>query len=381
MDSFTTNFDGIGSTLNAMNNKFTVHDIQSSDRVVLVRSAYLGDFAVCIPFIKYLTEDLGLQRDNIFFVIINDGQVNPVELFFGKNYFPTGNIFLLDSAPARVASRAVSLRAALKGRCEHILYLPFQKESRPSLWKKSLLLKFIFGFPRPIRGLAGHEGPDISISQYQSLLDFYGAQPTSSSSYLEFLSISNAQYPKVDSLLLTSGSSRKVAIYPHSKLAMKIWPARYYLQTIRYLVENHHAHIFLIGGDEDRVYNDMIMSESLVTCITNLAGKLTIRETILFLSGMDLLIGNDGAPLHMAALANTPVIGLFTGKVPLGMWDPVLSSRMTTIQKLVACRECYRVKCAEPICLTGIEPIDVMREVDHMLTANAAPVSKAVVLD
>lgn len=75
-----------------------------------------------------------------------------------------------------------------------------------------------------------------------------------------------------------------------------------------------------------------------------------------------LVVAGDTGPLHLAALAGTPVYGLFGPKDP-GIYGPYGRRPDGTagvldvhVREDVACRPCRLRRCADPICMTGMDP-------------------------
>lgn len=87
-----------------------------------------------------------------------------------------------------------------------------------------------------------------------------------------------------------------------------------------------------------------------------------IRRARLFLSA-------DTGPLHLAALAGTPVVGLFGPKDPViyGPWgrrrDGTVGLLPVCCRDDVACRPCGMRRCADPVCMTGLAPETVLAAV------------------
>jgi ADP-heptose:LPS heptosyltransferase len=54
-----------------------------------------------------------------------------------------------------------------------------------------------------------------------------------------------------------------------------------------------------------------------VTGSTNLAGKLTLDQELVFISKLDFMITMDSSNMHMAALTGTKVISIWGGTDPL----------------------------------------------------------------
>jgi hypothetical protein len=343
--------------------------ISRNDTVLMVRSAHIGDFIVCIPFIQHLVEEIGVPTENIRFLIINDSGADPVSMIFGPTCFSQDAVYIVNNSPWEAIASVPAIRRQF-GRIDHVLYLPFTDEPRISFFKKQLLLKYIFGFGREIHGMASLP-PGSSKSQYLSLFDRYGLS-YQCVDYIQFLGIeTKLSVIKIDKLLANSTPLR-IAIYPNSKLAMKIWPRENYIDLIKRILERYKCSIFLVGGKEDVEYNETITREFSENEVKNVAGSLSVRETILFLSRASALIGNDGAPLHMAALANTPIVGLFSYKAPVGMWDPLIVDRLATLRMDVDCKDCGKVYCEDPKCIKAISIAHVLDKLVELISSSGS---------
>lgn len=340
---------------------------RSTDRILIVRSAWIGDFIVCIPFLEHLVNVLHIPRENLGFLIFNTRNHDPVKAILGPRGFRPDQVRILSTSPRALLASARSMRRFASG-FDRICYLPFQTESA-SIWKKRLAFKGLLGLFRSIEGLRHFEGPGIRSSQYWSLLDVYGFRQRDAD-YLEFLALDDQEREAPDAIRAGLGPGLKVAVYPSSKLAMKIWPQDRYLQVIRWLRSRFDARVVLVGGREDAALNQELVQAAGDPAVTQVAGSLSIRQTIHLLSGFDLLLGNDGAPLHMGALAKVPIVGLYGRKAPLGMWDPVPSPRMVTLQRDVPCRLCARTECPDPICIRTLTVEDVTTAVERFLAGD-----------
>jgi heptosyltransferase-2 len=230
---------------------------------------------------------------------------------------------------------------------------------------KYVLLKYIYGFNLKIHGIFKLNKKYISInSQYLLPFHVFGLEYDDNQKAISLFDLEKINTKNRDEL--------KIAIYPNSKLKMKIWGKQKYIDLIQTLLGKYdNVSIYLIGGKEDEEYNKGIIDIfSGNASIVNIAGKLDIVSTLAFLHGTDLFIGNDGFPMHLAAIANVPIIGLFTYKNPIGCWDPIITNKMITIRVNVSCKECFLADCNNPVCLTKITVNDVMNGVEQLLNSN-----------
>lgn len=100
-------------------------------------------------------------------------------------------------------------------------------------------------------------------------------------------------------------SKKQVAFVIGASWASKIYPKELVLQVIEQLGEDCHI---IWGNESEKESAEWICKQS---TFAKLAPKLTLCELTDFISSMDLLIGNDTGPTHMAWAQNIPSITLF----------------------------------------------------------------------
>lgn len=113
-----------------------------------------------------------------------------------------------------------------------------------------------------------------------------------------------------------------VALLPSTRGSKKLWPASGYAELARSLTAATGLPVVVAGGPGDA---------QVLTAVSNLAmGVLVyapeaISDLALFLARARVVIGNDTGPLHLAAAANVPTLGLFgpTSGARNGPYGPV----------------------------------------------------------
>ncbi len=99
--------------------------------------------------------------------------------------------------------------------------------------------------------------------------------------------------------------------------------------------------IYLLGGPADKALNEEILSQAKHSKIENLAGKLSIMESVALIKAATMTYVNDSGPLHMASAVNAPVTAFFCSTIPGFGFGP-LSDKSTIIetQQDLTCRPC-----------------------------------------
>ena len=170
-------------------------------------------------------------------------------------------------------------------------------------------------------------------------------------------------------------AEKLIAIHPGSSCPSKRWgPDRFQSLALRLLQEYPHR-LLVIGGREE-VKTGQQFRQALGERVTDLTGKLSLKELAETLKRCDLLISNDSGPVHVGAAVGTPVISLF-GRNKAGLsprrWRP-LGQGHVVIQKDVGCAVCLAHECTIDFeCLKAITVEDVLDSARRLLTVAQAP--------
>lgn len=108
-------------------------------------------------------------------------------------------------------------------------------------------------------------------------------------------------------------------ISPCSSHERRNWYARGYAAVADHAVKQHGMQVIISGGPsttEHRMADDIIDMCRIAEPM-NLVGKDTLAELIELLRRATVLITPDSGPMHMAAITDTPVIGLHAASNPL----------------------------------------------------------------
>ncbi|NLA74283.1 MAG: glycosyltransferase family 9 protein [Deltaproteobacteria bacterium] len=108
-------------------------------------------------------------------------------------------------------------------------------------------------------------------------------------------------------------------ISPCSSHKLRNWHAKGYSAVADHAVKQHGMRVIICGGPSPVEYRmaDEITRLCRVAKPTNLVGKDTFAKFIELLRCATVLITPDSGPMHMAAITDTPVIGLHAASNPL----------------------------------------------------------------
>ncbi|MGE5549981.1 MAG: glycosyltransferase family 9 protein [Bacteroidota bacterium] len=151
-----------------------------------------------------------------------------------------------------------------------------------------------------------------------------------------------------------------VAIHPGGRyFPLKRWPVDRFARLAEILM-GRGLGVVVVGGPEDSELASLMDKQMRARAVT-VVGKMRIRETAALLARCQLFVGNDSAPLHMAAAVNTPSIGLF-GPTSPAQYSPYGTGHVV-ICKSLPCSPCFRFlgglgqylpRCTRPQCMEAI---------------------------
>jgi heptosyltransferase I len=147
-------------------------------------------------------------------------------------------------------------------------------------------------------------------------------------SFLDKLGISKKEYkwhlphvPGAQELAMQTINPEKpcLIISPCSSHELRNWQAKGYAAVADHAVKEHGMQVIICGGPSSTEYRmaDEIIRLCRVAEPINLVGKDTFAKFIELLRRATVLITPDSGPMHMAAITDTPVIGLHAASNPL----------------------------------------------------------------
>lgn len=101
-----------------------------------------------------------------------------------------------------------------------------------------------------------------------------------------------------------------VVVHPVARWPAKEWPKAKYAKLCDMLIDRCKAKVIIIGSPEDADSIKEILSLIKEKPISS-TGMLSLLQVAALMEKADLFIGNDAAPMHIAAAIGTPVVALF----------------------------------------------------------------------
>lgn len=234
------------------------------------------------------------------------------------------------------------------------IVLDFSLDHRYSLYAKILGIKKRIGFNYKRRGRFLTEKIDIKgysqkhiVSYYMDLLKVIGIKPEVRP--LELFT-PDADKIRAKNLIEQFGVSQNdllVAIAPGAGASwgldakFKHWPALNFSKLIEKIVTQLGAKVILLGEPLERPIADFIKSSTKSSFI-DLVGKTELTQLIALISNCQILVTNDGGPMHIAVAVGIKSVSIF-GPVDEIVYGPYPeSSKHIVIKNNIQCRPCYR---------------------------------------
>ncbi len=176
----------------------------------------------------------------------------------------------------------------------------------------------------------------------------------------------------VISRAIDQGEGALIGLHPGATKNYKMWPLDHYAELARQLVAAGHRVVLLGAGSSDARSASLIEAE-LSGNITNLCDALSLGELAALMSRLDVYVGNDSGPAHLAGAAGTPAVVLF-GPTDLRTWGPI-SPHSHVLTAHCPCKPGQRKsRCSNYFkCIRGIPVEQVKDEVNSLLLDALAP--------
>jgi heptosyltransferase-2 len=139
----------------------------------------------------------------------------------------------------------------------------------------------------------------------------------------------------------------------------KVYPIESWSQILHSLYEQARLTPVFTGAESDYQLYERLSVESGVNCI-NLAGRLTLRQSMAVYKKLRFAICVDSGPAHMSAAVGTPTLAIFGPTDPV-RWRPFGKNHEAIYDNELTCRPChYKKTCIDRPCLTHLSPSKII---------------------
>lgn len=151
---------------------------------------------------------------------------------------------------------------------------------------------------------------------------------------------------------------------------LRRWPVENFAKLALKLT-NDGIPVTILGAPSDSWIEDAF--SSLRSKVDWQVGNFSLSETLRYLGGSSLCISHDSGPIHLASMADCPVISLF-GPTPSRTLAPLkYMNYVIEMNPLLDCQPCYDGRdygrCSNNICLTRITPEQVATFAEKILNS------------
>ena len=147
-----------------------------------------------------------------------------------------------------------------------------------------------------------------------------------------------------------------VALNVGARWLTKQWPPASFAAVARRAQADRGAGLILVGAPEDRPLVTAVRAGLAPGAVPplDLCGATTLPQLAALASLVDLFVSNDTGPLHLAAAAGAPCVGIYTCTSPTrtGPYGP----KSVAVQSCVWCAPSYRKACDRMECMAELTP-------------------------
>jgi predicted lipopolysaccharide heptosyltransferase III len=166
--------------------------------------------------------------------------------------------------------------------------------------------------------------------------------------------------------VLETMDKKSILVHPGARTSLRQWGVDNFAALINATAGSYR--IFLIGGpDEDNIIQDILGKTKKSPAIV--ATDLNLLEFAALCRFSNLFIGNDSAPIHVAAATGLSVIGIY-GPTLSKYCGPWTNDKALFDISTVSCRPCRQDKCIhteKQACLNIIKPEMVINKATEVL--------------
>jgi len=158
--------------------------------------------------------------------------------------------------------------------------------------------------------------------------------------------------------------SKWIGVAPFAMHKSKIWPVENYKPLFELLIAKEPMKFFLFGGGDKEIQFFESLKQQFPQNVEVIAGQLKLRQEIALMQHLDVMLCVDSSNMHMAALANIPLLSIWGGThtdVGFGPYGKGKESIIEISREELPCRPCSvygKEKCyiGDFPCLTRITP-------------------------
>jgi len=349
---------------------------ETPQRILMVRLSAIGDVINTIPSLRALRRAFPdahvawLVEDRAASVIEGDRDLDARHVFERRRWDPRRGSGPVFRSLAEIVTLVRTMRAA-----KYDVALDFQGNL------KSGMLTWLSGARRRIgfRAADCKEGSFVftnervtpshdSVHRVHRFFSLAERLARGSSPSAPQVSISNMEMADAEQRIAGACGTRRPRIAVHPGTSgfgrFKRWPTASYAHVIDMLVDRYGARVCLVTGPDDRGLADEVFARMSQTAVM-LPRTRSLRGLAAMLKCVDLFIGADSGPAHLASAVGTPVVAVFGPKDP-AVYAPY-GPKTAVVRADLPCSPCKRRKCDHAECMTAVTPEAVISAAEELL--------------
>ncbi len=315
----------------------STNTVLKESKILIIQSAFIGDVVLTLPLVQQLSKTF--PHFSIDVIVI------PRSAEVLRNHPAINNIIIYDKYGIDKGIKGfLRLLKFIKSEHYEIAFIP-HRSFRSALLAYLGKIKRRIGFNKSVgkilyTDIVKYEKGNHEIGRNLSLL-----KPISKVKIIKeppLLYPTSADIVFINKILFEEeilDTSKLIGVAPGSVWNTKRWTKEGYFQLIKKLVSMNFI-LCLIGGKDDVVLCEEIVSAIGTGRVFSTAGKLSLLQSAELIKRCKILVSNDSAPIHIAAAVGTPVVAIFGPTVPAFGFAPIgkLDSVIETLN--LKCRPC-----------------------------------------
>jgi heptosyltransferase-2 len=170
-----------------------------------------------------------------------------------------------------------------------------------------------------------------------------------------------------------TGTENIICLAPCSKWFTKRIPELKATDIVNSLISSGYK-LILLGGKDDEIFCESVLTRVNNHNVINLAGKLTPAQSSLAITKAKALITVDSAASHIGSTTNTPIIIIYGSTIPGFGFYPLTSKHVIIENNSLDCRPCTdhgRGSCPKQHfkCMKDINPDEIVSSL-QTITSN-----------
>lgn len=297
-------------------------------RILIIQTAFIGDVILATPLIEKLAD---LYPNGKIDFLLRKGSE---ELL--SDHPKLNKVFVWDKRKNKYPNLLKIILSVRKNEYDLVVNAHRFTTSGLITWLSNAKMKvgfdknpFSFCYNHKLKHEIGNNTHEVDRNLH--LLDHLGRE----NKYMPKLYFSESDQRRVDDVV----QGKYVTLAPASVWSTKQLPKEKWIEVINKIPIE--ISVCMIGGANDLIFCEKIISECDRENAINLAGKLSMLESAALMKGSLMNFVNDSAPMHIASSVNTPTRAFFCSTIPEFGFGPLAAdSAIFQVEEKLSCRPC-----------------------------------------